>query len=182
MTAAASTHAACENSETGWRDGTEQRGDRHSTSRRGWWHGLCETITTTATVACEGASTKKWMDPETRKVSDLHKRHDPSVSADTDEEGVELSNWSGTHTVTTARFVQPETLAEVQSAVRAAHASGRRLRVVGSAISPNGIGFCEEGMLSLSKCDSVVWVDREKRTVRVQAGARVSQVRVSWLC
>ena len=46
----------------------------------------------------------------------------------------------------------------------------------GSALSPNGIGFSEEGMINMVQCDEVVKVDVEKQQVTVLAGARVSQV------
>ena len=53
---------------------------------------------------------------------------------------------------------------------------------MGTALSPNGLGMAEEGMLSLSHVDQVLAIDPQKQTVTVQAGARVSQVRgEAWL-
>ena len=93
-----------------------------------------------------------------------------------EEDVTEIVNWSATHAARPQRYVEPATLAELEAAVAAAHASGQRLRPVGAAISPNGLGLSDEGMLSLSQLDEVLWVDREARLVRVQAGARVQQV------
>ena len=87
-----------------------------------------------------------------------------------------LVNWSGTHECHVARFYQPESLAELQAVVAQAHAAGAKLRCVGSALSPNGLAFEERGMVSLALMDKVLRVDRERRRVTVQAGARVAEV------
>ena len=87
-----------------------------------------------------------------------------------------LSNWSGTQHVDCARYAQPDTLDALQRAVEWAHTYRRRIRPVGSAISPNGAAFNAEGMLSLALLDDVVRVDREAMTVTVQAGARVREL------
>ena len=48
---------------------------------------------------------------------------------------------------------------------------------MGSALSPNGLAFSTEGMLSLALLDRVLDVDEETQQVTVQAGARVQEVR-----
>lgn len=48
---------------------------------------------------------------------------------------------------------------------------------MGTALSPNGLGMAGEGMVSLSQLDRILEIDTEKRTITVEAGARVSQVR-----
>jgi L-galactono-1,4-lactone dehydrogenase len=93
-----------------------------------------------------------------------------------DGEEQELVNWSGTHFVKTARYYQPETLNQLKDLVAEAHATGEKLRPVGSALSPNALAFCSGGMVNLSLMDSVLSIDKEKMQVTVQAGARVSQV------
>lgn len=87
-----------------------------------------------------------------------------------------IVNWSATHTVETKKLHQPESIAELEALVASAHASGRKLRVLGSAISPNGIGFSTDEMVTLSLCDKVLSVDRERAQVTVEAGTRVQQV------
>lgn len=88
----------------------------------------------------------------------------------------EIVNWSGTKTVSTERYYQPETLEELKQIVERANAECRKLRPIGSALSPNGLGFQEEGMINLGLMDNVLAIDTEKNQIRVQAGARVSQV------
>jgi len=94
------------------------------------------------------------------------------------EEGDEqtITNWSGTHEVTTKRFYQPTSMFELEEYVAKAHRNKTRLRVMGAGLSPNGIGLDEDGMISLALMDSVLSVDAKKKQVTVQAGARVSQV------
>eukprot|EP00798_Chlamydomonas_sp_ICE-L_P020692 gene20692-27491_t len=94
-----------------------------------------------------------------------------------------ITNWSGTHEMRPRRLFQPENEVEVEQFLRAAHGANQKLRVVGSAISPNGMSLCEEGMLSMSLMDKIVKVDKEKMQVdeekmqvTVQSGCRVQQV------
>lgn len=50
---------------------------------------------------------------------------------------------------------------------------------MGTALSPNGLGLAEEGMVSLSQLDRILEVDTANRAITVEAGARVSQVSLS---
>lgn len=54
-----------------------------------------------------------------------------------------------------------------------AHTAGKRIRVVGNALSPNGLGLSEDTMLSLGQCDRVLHVDEKQGTVTVE-------VRMAW--
>ena len=92
------------------------------------------------------------------------------------EEHVTVSNWAGTHSVEAAYVASPTTALALERLVQEAHAAGRKLRPVGNALSPNGIGFDAGGMVSLAHLDDVISVDPERREVTVRAGARVSQV------
>jgi hypothetical protein len=56
----------------------------------------------------------------------------------------------------------------VEAIVADCHAANRRLRVVGSALSPNGIGFSQEGMMSMALLDKVVRVDAAAKQVGVR--------------
>ena len=86
-------------------------------------------------------------------------------------------NWSNTHSAKPKRFFLPESEAEVEAFIRAAHDSGQKLRVVGSALSPNGLALSDrEGMIGMSLLDKIISIDVDKRRVTVQAGARVQQV------
>jgi len=87
-------------------------------------------------------------------------------------------NWSGTHKIEVPerRFFEPESQEELEQIVRSAHESGISIRPVGSALSPNGLSFSSDGMVSMAHMDKIIEVDKEKMTVKVQAGARVSEV------
>lgn len=56
----------------------------------------------------------------------------------------------------------------MESIIREAHKSSKRVRVVGNALSPNGIGLSEDTMLSLGQCDRVLHVDESLGTVTVE--------------
>lgn len=109
--------------------------------------------------------------------ADLHPNQ-PTTSTDTlpKPETQDLINWSGTHAVSTDRFYQPESIEELKEIVRHAHATKQKLRPVGSALSPNGLPFNHQGMVSLSNMDNILSVDPKTMQVTIQAGARVSQV------
>jgi hypothetical protein len=61
----------------------------------------------------------------------------------------------------------PESEAEVVALLAAHHASGERLRVVGSGRSPNGLGLCDDGgsCVNLAAMDKVLKVDKDKAQV-----------------
>lgn len=100
----------------------------------------------------------------------------PRDTPEDDTELHEVINWSGTHTVETRRYYQPETIEELKALVKNAHIRRRKLRPVGSALSPNGLGFEKGGMVNLVLLDKILEIDKEKKQIRVQAGARVNQV------
>lgn len=93
-----------------------------------------------------------------------------------DPSSVTLTNWSCTHEATTQRFFQPTSTAELEAIVQEAHSLGLRLRAVGTALSPNGIGLSDDGMVSLAGVNKIIRVDKERMQVRVEAGARVEDV------
>ncbi|KAE8098685.1 hypothetical protein FH972_016729 [Carpinus fangiana] len=87
-----------------------------------------------------------------------------------------VSNWSGTHEVQTRVFHQPENLQQLENVVKEANEKKTRIRPVGSGLSPNGIGLSRAGMVNLALMDRILEVDKEKKTVRVEAGIRVQQL------
>ena len=60
------------------------------------------------------------------------------------------------------------TLLQVEDIIREAQQQQKRVRVVGNALSPNGIGLSEDTMLSLGQCDRVLHVDQERKTVTIE--------------
>jgi len=92
------------------------------------------------------------------------------------ENQVAMQNWSDTYRITAKHVFVPESEAELCDMVRFAHEHNIKIRPVGSALSPNGLAFCQDGMLSMALLDRVLEVDKERMLVRVQAGAKVSDV------
>ncbi len=77
-------------------------------------------------------------------------------------------NWAGNYTYRAAKVHRPETLAQVQELV----ASRRRVKALGSRHSFNAIADSPEDVISLERFERVVAIDRERRTVTVDAGVR----------
>ncbi|KAL2927592.1 L-galactono-1 4-lactone dehydrogenase mitochondrial [Bienertia sinuspersici] len=87
-----------------------------------------------------------------------------------------VTNWSATHEVHTRYYFQPESISDLEKLVNDSHLKGQKIRPVGSGLSPNGVGLSRAGMVNLSLLDKVLEVDKEKKTVRVEAGIRVQQL------
>lgn len=104
----------------------------------------------------------------------------PSVDGDDDgeEETTKIINWSGTHSVDVSPgdYHEPETIRELEVLVSRAYETGKSIRPVGSALSPNGLSFNSNGMVGLSNLDKIIEINKDTMTVKVEAGARVSQV------
>mmetsp|Transcript_3853 Transcript_3853/g.8408 ORF Transcript_3853/g.8408 Transcript_3853/m.8408 type:complete len:653 (+) Transcript_3853:104-2062(+) len=111
--------------------------------------------------------------------ADTHDDDDIDDNVDEDEdETTTILNWSGTHQVDlpSSSYHEPEEMGELETLVRKCHDSGTALRPIGSALSPNGIGFRSTGMVNLVNLDRIIKIDETNMTVTVQAGARVGQV------
>ncbi|CAM0950300.1 unnamed protein product [Alopecurus aequalis] len=106
----------------------------------------------------------------------LHKKAVPFKYAPLPDDLHTVSNWSGTHEVHTRVLLQPDSIAALEDALATAHKERRRLRPVGSGLSPNGLGLSRAGMINLALMDKVLNVDVKKKTVTVQAGIRVAEL------
>ena len=90
------------------------------------------------------------------------------------EPGAELQNWSGTHRAQAEPLFQPETVPALEQVVARHHRRGEKLRAVGNRLSPNGLGLSDgRAQVSPALLDGVLYVDRERGRVTVQAGATV---------
>lgn len=67
--------------------------------------------------------------------------------------------------ITSSQYYQPENQDDVEAIVADCAANKRRLRVLGSGLSPNGVGFSDEGMMSMALLDGIQWVDTESMQV-----------------
>ncbi|GAB2267155.1 hypothetical protein Dimus_002140 [Dionaea muscipula] len=127
-------------------------------------------------LGCGAATYYSFPFPENAK----HKKAQFFKYAPLPEDLHTITNWSGTHEVHTRDFFQPESLTDLERIVRERNnetSPGRRkIRPVGSGLSPNGIGLSRAGMVNLGLMDRVLEVDKEKKIVRVEAGIRVQQL------
>src|SRR5437879_2590536 len=81
-------------------------------------------------------------------------------------------NWAGNYKYRASQMHVPDTIAEVQDRV----ARARRLKVVGTRHSFNGIADTSEEHLSLEHFDQVLDLDSEHRTVTVGGGITYGQL------
>ncbi len=65
------------------------------------------------------------------------------------------------------RYYQPENEDDVAAILTEAHRDKKRVRVVGSALSPNAIGFSDDAMMSMALLDNILDVDTDKMQVMV---------------
>lgn len=84
-----------------------------------------------------------------------------------------FENWSGRHRCSPATRAAPTSEAEVSALVRTAAESGQRVKVVGAAHSFSDIAMTDGVLVSLDAMDRVLELDRQRSTVRVQAGKRL---------
>ena len=107
-------------------------------------------------------------------VAFCERDYDSGVTFETD---VELSNWSATHTCKPRHLYTPDSTQDVLKLLTTSSRQRDRLRVVGTGLSPNGIGLASNGgdMVSLANLDHIK-IDKSRMHVRVGAGATVRQV------
>jgi len=77
-------------------------------------------------------------------------------------------NWAGNYTYNAARLHRPTTIEQVQETV----SRYRKLRVLGSRHSFNGIADSTEDLISLEHLNRVIALDREHHTVTIEGGVR----------
>jgi alditol oxidase len=87
-----------------------------------------------------------------------------------------LKNWSGNYMYRAAQIHQPETVEQIQELVRRGH----KIKALGTRHSFNDIADSSGDLISLEHFDKVVALDRERRTVTVEAGVRYGQL-ARWL-
>src|ERR1044071_6965524 len=85
---------------------------------------------------------------------------------------IQLKNWDGNYTYNAARMHAPASLEQLQALIR----SHSRVKALGTRHSFNSIADTTEDLISLEHFDQVVALDRERRTVTVEAGIRYGQL------
>ena len=84
-------------------------------------------------------------------------------------------NWSSTVSCLPERVYEPKSAQEVVRVLKTHHDSKMKIRPIGQALSPNGLGMSNNDVISLSAIDYVE-VDKKRSLVTVGAGAKVSTV------
>lgn len=84
--------------------------------------------------------------------------------------------WSGHHTATPARWATPGSEAEIAALFREAARAGRRVRPIGSGHSWSDVALPDDVCVDLRRMRAVLGVDAARRTIRVQAGARLEEI------
>lgn len=99
-------------------------------------------------------------------------------SASTFSTEQQLTNWSSTHSATPLRLYEPSSPQECVRILQYFHDRKGKIRPVGTALSPNGIGMAsssDDCMISVANLDHIA-VDKEAMTCTVGAGITVSAV------
>ncbi|PHH76155.1 hypothetical protein CDD80_1749 [Ophiocordyceps camponoti-rufipedis] len=81
--------------------------------------------------------------------------------------------WAGTFTSLPELYIQPQTIAEVEKAVRLAQQRGRRIVTTGSGHSPSSLTCTSSWMLNLDHLSRIVSLDSQTGIVVVEAGIRL---------
>ena len=117
-----------------------------------------------------------------RQLSEQHFRMEldkQMKQEESEDETTDVINWSGTHQVNVANkhFFEPESIEEVEKIVKDCQERGQTVRPLGSSLSPNGVALNKDGMISMANLDKVLEIDTENRTITVEAGIPVREVR-----
>jgi L-galactono-1,4-lactone dehydrogenase len=88
-----------------------------------------------------------------------------------------LSNWSSTHSINISKIYEPKSERELERLLKYYQAKKKKIRPVGTALSPNGISFPDIGSdgVTVHNFNHII-VDPNNQTVRVGAGATVADV------
>ncbi|OQR97809.1 L-gulonolactone oxidase [Achlya hypogyna] len=87
-----------------------------------------------------------------------------------------FTNWSATHSCHPTKVYHPESLQELVSIVAHHHAQKKKLRCMGSGVSPNGLGFSDASILTMSAFDRILEIDVAKKQVTVESGVVVGDL------
>ena len=85
-------------------------------------------------------------------------------------------NWAGNYTYRAAQIHRPETVEQIQTLIR----DSDRIKALGTRHSFNEIADSSGDLISLERFDKILALDRENRTVTVEAGVRYGRL-ARWL-
>jgi len=86
--------------------------------------------------------------------------------------GEEWRDYSLLHKCTPKHVHQPKTVEEIVDIVKVAYQKGEKIRVVGAGFSMSPIALTSDHMINLDFLNKVVVINKEKKTITVEAGMR----------
>ena len=92
----------------------------------------------------------------------------PTVAPTASPTPAKLTNWAGNLEYSTAKVTYPETVEQVQAAIKQAD----KLRALGTQHCFNKIADSPHQLVSAKKLDKIIGLDAAKKTVTVEAGVR----------
>ena len=87
-----------------------------------------------------------------------------------------IKNWDRTQTWIPEKIYEPQDEEQIAGLIKRALDDQKQIRAIGSALSWSDIIDLPENAIVPGKMDKVLHVDKDKRQVRVQAGARLKDV------
>ena len=154
---------------------------------RPWWSSSSSALPVALMVIGAGAlmtddlkeHDQDWRSKISSVLSTQVARAEEKKDDDDDDETTDVINWSGTHQVNVANkhYFEPETIQEVEQMIKDCQEKGQTVRPLGSSLSPNGVALNKDGMISMANLDKVLDIDTKNKTITVQAGIPVREVR-----
>jgi len=111
-----------------------------------------------------------------RCQSDIVEYFETEIGGGFDMNSKKIKNWDGTQVWLPETVYQPNDEDQIAGLIQRAVENKMRLKAVGSALSWSDIIDMPQNAIRFGKMDKVLDVDKDKRTVRVQAGARLKDV------
>jgi len=121
-----------------------------------------------------GATIAYW--DQSRRKSTI--KAEGAIGLEPDLHGDAITNFSHTHECRPRTVHEPETIEEAASVVQRYNECKQKLRPIGTALSPNGLGMTADGqdLINIGQCDRVLRVDKQRQQVTVEAGCTVESL------
>ncbi|KAG0310769.1 hypothetical protein BGZ99_000144 [Dissophora globulifera] len=118
------------------------------------------------------------------KDSSALSEHDKSASVSVLQQQLRLlstsnrkfENWSKTFRCVPEQYFTPTTEEEVVKIIHLARLSGKRVKAIGTGHSPSDLACTDGFMVNTDKLNSLIGVDKVKKTITVQAGMKLHKL------
>jgi L-gulonolactone oxidase len=88
----------------------------------------------------------------------------------------EFKNWAEIYSCVPQFYHEPTTIHEIVQIIAYASHHQQKVRVLGSGHSPANIAFTNDHLISLNKFTKIIGINRDKNTVKCQAGCRLKDL------